>query len=136
MTAVPPRGGGKAKNNRPSTSQKASQRRQAQRRRNRIIGFGGIAIVVAAAVVLVLLVTGGSSTPLRTPATPAQVQAITSVSMDTLKAAIPEAARLVATCAQTGGCSDTAVAAPSGAQYPKTLAKDGKPTLMYIGAEF
>lgn len=135
MTAVPPRSGTKGRPNRPGPTQKASQRRQQQRRRNRFLGLGLIGVIVIVAAVLILVASVGSSSagPLRTPATAAQAQTITSVPMATLVAAAPEAQRLIQTCAATGGCSDAAVAAPS---TPTTLAKDGKPTLLFIGAEF
>lgn len=136
MTAVPPRGGDKGRNNRNRNpkSRSAGQRRQQQRRRNQLLGVGGLGVVIIAVVVVVLVATLGSSNgPLRTPATAADVQKITTVPMSTLVAAIPEANRLIQTCAATGGCSDQAVAAPS---QPTTLAKNGKPTLLYIGAEF
>lgn len=138
MTAVPPRGGGKGKNNRPKGGQqKASQRRQQQARRNRLLGVGGIGVVVIAVVVLILVSSlSGSNGPLRTPASPAEAQTITSVPMSTLVAAKPEATRLIATCSSAGGCSDEGVSAPTGSSYPSTLAENGKPTLLYIGAEF
>jgi hypothetical protein len=138
MTTVPPRGGNRGPN-RPRP-QKASARRQQQKRRNQIIGGGAVAIVVAVVVVAVLLITQSSSnggSDLRNPATAAEAQKITSVPMSALVAAEPAAQRLIITCAvQDSGCGDQAVTATTAGKYPATLAQNGKPTLLYIGAEF
>jgi hypothetical protein len=119
-TQVPPRRGkGNGRNQPPKP--KGRQQRQQQQRRNRLIIIAA-AIVVAIAVIAVVLFLNNSSSPLRTPATVQDVNTITSVPTSALVGAASEVPRLY-----------PAVTAGSG---PKNLDKNGKPTLLYVGAEF
>jgi hypothetical protein len=122
-TPVPPRRGKGNGRNQPPRS-KGRQQRQHQQRRNRFIVIGVIIVVAVAVVALVLVsVVGGSSNgPLRTPATIQDVNTITGVPISALVGASDEVPRLY-----------PAVSAGNG---PKDLSKNGKPTLLYVGAEF
>lgn len=101
---------------------------EARRRRNRWIGYGSIAaVVVVVAAFLLVKALGGSSTPSATSATspaagipiaPSITRRLTSIPMKTLAAA-------------TGGD----LTAPSPINDPP-LTADGKPELLFIGAEF
>lgn len=119
-TQVPPRRGkGNGRNQPPKP--KGRQQRQQQQRRNRLIIIAA-AIVVAIAVIAVVLFLNNNNSPLRSPATIQDVNTIASVPTSALVAAASEVPRLY-----------PAVPAGSG---PTNLDKNGKPTLLYVGAEF
>ena len=100
---------------------------EARRRRNQRVAIGSIvvAVVVVVALVLVKVSGGGSgstsgvaSPPAGTPVPEATMSRLASIPLSTLKAA-----------------PTSQVAAPE-AIHDKTLTADGKPELLYIGAEF
>ncbi|HWE55559.1 MAG TPA: DUF929 family protein [Acidimicrobiales bacterium] len=123
-TPVPPRGGkGRNQKGRPGSSQKGRAARQARQRRNRLMIYGAVVVAVAVVVVVVVLAVGGSSSgSLRHPAPAADVQKITNVPVATLTAA--------------SGLANLYGATNAASPSIKTLGSNGKPELLYIGAEF
>lgn len=122
-TPVPPRGGkGKGRPARPAPGAKGRQARQAAQRRNRMFVIGGIVAAVAVVAVVVVLVTGGSSGPPRHPASTTAVTTMENIPVSVLVDAstkVPSTGLNYAVNA-TGG----------------TLTQNGKPEVLFIGAEF
>jgi hypothetical protein len=125
-TSVPPRagkGGRRPAGARPVQRQKASQLRQARARRNRIWAGASVGLIIVVVAVLIIVATTGSSSGGGAPreaAPAAAVQHITSVPLDTLIGATNQVTDLTGAVTPSGGA----------------LTSDGKPEILYIGAEF
>ena len=121
-TPVPPRGGkAKGRPTRPAVPAKGRQARQAAERRNRLIVIGSLVAAVAVVAVVIVAISGSSSggKP-RQPAPPAAVSQMSGVPTSVLVDASTKVTALNFAQTATGG----------------TLTKDGKPEVLFIGAEF
>ncbi len=124
-TPVPPRAGkgkGGTAAGRPQPNRnRGRQARQAAQRRNRMYGLVAVLVVVVivAVVVIIGVSSGGSSAP-RKPASPAAVTQMENVSTATLADAASKVQGL--------NYASTAAGGP--------LTSNGKPEVLYIGAEF
>ena len=122
-TPVPPRGGkGKGRPARPAPPAKGRQARQAAQRRSRMFIIGGIVAAVAVIVVLIIVVAGGSKGLPRKAAPLAAVNQMNGVPTSVM---VDGATKVGAQGLQY------AVKAAGG-----TLTKNGKPEVLFIGAEF
>jgi hypothetical protein len=120
-----PLAGGKPPANRSSTAS-ASAARQARRRRNRWAAVAVIAVVAVVGVVVAIgASTGGSSNSFtaRNPAAASLVSHVTSVPTRTMTAALPAAVA-------------SSSLQPAYALNAPALKANGKPEVLYIGAEY
>jgi hypothetical protein len=131
-TPVPPRGGkgrGGSRPNRPANrpgpanrNARGPQARQAAQRRNRMIAIVAtlVAVIVIAVIVVIGVSSNGSSGAPRQPASAADVAYINSVPMSTMVDAASKVTQLQFASTASGG----------------TLTTNGKPEVLFIGAEF
>ena len=122
-TPVPPRGNkGKGRPARPAPVAKGRQARQAAQRRSRMYVIGGVVAAVVIVAVVLVAISGGSS---GLPRKPAPLTAVTTMENIPVSVLVDASTKV-----PTTGLN-YAVNATGG-----TLTKDGKPEVLFIGAEF